>query len=598
MRRTDGRKIWGAGRRALRRVVPAIASVLAVLISPCIAGGASRFLGGKIVITAEPVPTRSGYEDTGHGYAEYRLSITNHSKSGHKIRLSFPANAYSTSGHNIRQITRTVEVGPASTAIVSLPHPAVQINGSDILVHINDKKQKVNVPCDKIGHGQSDYPGDQIGSVLAGREVSENLRNTIGSVNLGGNNVQVYRSEAPVAQWSSNWTAYSRYDSVIMTGQEMQQAPPSVRQAVMRYVECGGSLFVENCGALKAPKNWLKAPNPPRNATMYHIGFGQCCMTDQRGYFPNQAKRMLERSYQPWSNVRGVDEANRIFPVIEDLKIPVRGLLILMIVFAVAIGPVNLMILGRKKKRIWMLWIVPAVSLLTCGTVFAYATFAEGWRGHRRTETLTILDQRTHRATTIGWTAFYSPLTPGDGLHFEYETELSPQIGFSWDDNAGSSRTIDWTKDQHFASGWVKARVPTHFKLRKSQTRRVRISLRRSEQLTAVNGLGAQIQRLYLADTDGKVYTASDIQPGAAATLTAGSIKPVGRNNTLREFYRSEWTGIVNDFDNRPGKYLRPGTYIAILDGTPFVEEGLAGATPRKCRSVVYGILDTDEESR
>ncbi len=61
---------------------------------------------------------------------------------------------------------------------------------------------------------------------------------------------------------------------------------------------------------------------------------------------------------------RSTYEANVKFPVIEDIGIPVKGLFLLMLLFVLAIGPINLMVLARKKRRIWLLWTTPVISLL------------------------------------------------------------------------------------------------------------------------------------------------------------------------------------------------------------------------------------------
>jgi hypothetical protein len=190
---------------------------------------------------------------------------------------------------------------------------------------------------------------------------------------------------------------------------------------------------------------------------------------------------------------------------------------LLMFLFALAIGPVNLIVLSHKRRHIWLLWTIPIISLMTCCAVFAYATFAEGWKRHVRTEGLTILDERIHRATTIGWTAYYSSLTPGDGLHFGYETELTPQIVLE----AGTPRTVEWTHDQHLSSGWVTARVPAHFMIRKSEIRRERVTIRQGGDagLKVVNGLGTDIRKFWLADRDGTIHTATGIRAGAEAEL-------------------------------------------------------------------------------
>ena len=166
----------------------------------------------------------------------------------------------------------------------------------------------------------------------------------------------------------------------------------------------------------------------------YDVGFGQCIVSSWDGYKKSEIRASGGGLWQSWLEDHSslaigsisVEKANTIFPVASGLGIPVRGLFFLMLLFAVAIGPLNLIVLSRKKRRIWMLWTTPAISLITCLAVFAYATFAEGWNRHARTDGLTLLDERSQRATTIGWTAFYSGLPPSDGLHFGYESELTP----------------------------------------------------------------------------------------------------------------------------------------------------------------------------
>src|SRR5262245_65048865 len=96
---------------------------------------------------------------------------------------------------------------------------------------------------------------------------------------------------------------------------------------------------------------------------------------------------------------------------------------------------------------------------------------AEGWQASVRAEAMTILDENARRATTVGLTAFYSPLTPSDGLRLSYDTEITPQLpgrggyyAFARSGvTGGAARTINWTEDQHLDVGWVRAGVPAHF---------------------------------------------------------------------------------------------------------------------------------------
>jgi hypothetical protein len=291
-----------------------------------------------------------------------------------------------------------------------------------------------------------------------------------------------------------------------------------------------------------------------------------------------------------------VDEANRMFPVVADIGIPVRGLFVLMLLFTLLIGPINLYVLALQKRRIWMLWTVPVISLLTCASVFGYMLLAEGWQGYVRTEGLTILDESAHRATTIGWTAFYSPMTPGDGLHFSYDTELVPQIMEEpYRRSGGTARTLDWTSDQHLASGWVSARIPAHFVLRKSEVRRERVTVSRARDgtLTMVNGLGAEISQFWFADQQGRIHSAQHVPPGSQVALrsTGEELEADARPENLRQLYAGDWSFQIHQPGRNPQSYLRPGCYVAVLEATPFIEEGLTKVKTRKCRSVVYGIL-------
>jgi hypothetical protein len=414
-------------------------------------------------------------------------------------------------------------------------------------------------------------------------------------------------AEQPVDAWSTNWLAYSRFDGVVVTAGNMRMMPSAVRAAIIRYVQCGGSLLV--LGDWKTPETWRRWLDNESDPQTYYVGFGQCLVsskTNVEQLNAQQAKQITEswsKTRQPWRQVQGVADANRAFPVVENLSVPVRGMFILMLAFAITIGPVNIIFLSRKRKRIWMLWTIPAISALTCLAVFAYSLISEGLTAHVRTEGITILDEASRTATTIGMTAFYSALTPGEGLHFDHETELTPQIQSEyWDwGEGGGGRTIDWTHDQHLASGWIKARVPAHFMLRKGETRRERLAVRSGPDgsLTAVNGLGADIRQLWFADQSGNIHSATSITAGAEAPLspTPASSRAAGAMNTLRDAYTYAWITKMMSIRTNPAQYLRPGCYIALLEGSPFIENGLKRAKPRKCRSIVFGITKgtTDE---
>jgi len=565
---------------------------------------------GDVEITELDVPTAT----SSHGYVAYRFTVANRSKdTSHTVHMRLPRDSYKgsvTAG-------QTVEVAPGAVTTVSLFQPPLPMIGANVGIGIDGKAQRP-ISFNPVRHGMEDYwDNDMPLCVLAGRSVARGFREVKADMDRHPAyefQMEVEYSDLPVSQWAANWLAYSRYDLVVVSSGELAAMPSSVREAVMRFVACGGMLLI--AGQVDVPDSWKGRGYRLAGLNHYAVGFGMCIiaakdLSDMHGGGPwIRLHKNWQAGARTWARTHSVGDANRMFPVVEDLRVPTGGMLAVMLAFAILAGPVNLIVLSRLHKRMWMFWTVPTISLVTCISVFLYTFIAEGWDGHARTAAITILDQRSHRAATIGWTAFYSPMTPGDGLHFGRETEVTPQWGQEqdYDDyRYGPEETTsrgelhtDWTSDQHLRGNWVRARVPAHFAVRKAETRRERLNVTVADDgsITVVNGLGARIGALYLADAAGRIHEASDIAPGAQAALTA---RPEREGGTAAAASAPD-KGIGTLLRTVPPyaphctaramlRGLRPNCYVADLDGAPFVEDALAEAKQARSRSVVYGIF-------
>lgn len=423
-------------------------------------------------------------------------------------------------------------------------------------------------------------------------------------------NAQLFRSDIPVTAWSSDWLAYSRYDGVLVTARDLNDLATTSEQtkrvlrALHQFAETGGTLVVIGSGGLHLPKAWQRDPvrRPNAGVQTYAVGLGYVL------HHPEAVSRKwreddwltitgaLGQTNTPWQSNRPLRDLHDSFPVVDHLGVPVRGLFALMLLFAVAIGPVNLIVLSRKKKRLWMLWTVPLMSALTCAAVFGYMVVAEGWGGHARVAGITVLDQIEQRATTVGRAAYYSPLTPGDGLRFATDTEVSPLGAEHATDD--TQATIEWGGEQHLRRGWVSARVPAHFALRRSevQNTQVRLSIHREPdgRLVVVNGLGTDVKELHLADEKGALYTAGAIPAGQEATLERQGnavVSDQGADAWRKLYTMTDW-GVKDP--KRPGtaaELLVPKTYLAVVEQTPFLDQGLKSAYARPAPSLVLGVF-------
>ncbi len=415
--------------------------------------------------------------------------------------------------------------------------------------------------------------------------------------------VESIRAESPVPEWSEDWLAYSPFDAVVVNGADVAALPPAVFTALGDYVAAGGNLVV--LGRADLPPAWHPAHSQKlRDGAESEIGFGSAFALDAENpsaLNERSVQRLREvvrdtgRYFQNLPDNAGA--ANNLLPVVANLKLPTRGVVIVMLAFVVLIGPVNIIYLNRIHRRTWMLWTIPAISLVTTLLVFAYSLLREGITPDTRIRGLTVLDQASHQAATIGGEAFYCPLTPSGGLHFELTTEATPLVNVDF--GSGTSREVDWTQSQHFERGWVSARVPAHFHVRKAETRRERIQvLNEGGKLQIINSLGAPIKSLWVADADLNCFAANHVAAGdkaplgLVATLNAAKAGPGGLLHDLG------FAAVPGDSGDAAAKYLRPNTYIAVLEGNPFLENALGSASSaRRTQSscIVFGILEPAE---
>lgn len=557
------------------------------------------------------------------GYDEYRATIINRSPAkSHRVTVEMYGGSYT---GIVGAIRRTVEVAPSAAVTVSLFYPQSSA-GSGWLVTIDGTRQEEVAPIDTsrtsawISHSQNTYylivsRNVEKSGLMSDAAVVEGFKSASGE-----DEVAYLAYKSPMKEWSANWLGYSGFDAVIVTAEELREAPEGVRSALWRYVECGGLLLV--IGMLEIPKQWQSrrvgiieaedesdetkkiALSLSKEAQSYAVGFGQVIMIEADG-----VKRIIPAQWEAiklgWKGSRptgknyyDIADINREFSVVDRIGIPVRGLFVLMLAFVVVIGPINLIWLARRRKKIWMLWTVPAIALVTCLAVAGFALLGEGVSATSRVEALTILDESSHRATTIGWMAFYSPITPGEGLHFGYDTELIPAMPESWKYRGGGygDRRIDFSNNQHLDAGWITARVPVYFRFRKNETRRERLTVRQAgptekDSISLVNGLGADIQKLWFADRGGKIHGVTDVSAGAQANLKLMNLQAAGEGVGLREIFGADdWLAKMALAEQNPERYLTPGAYLAVIEASPFVEEGLKDVRTRKARTLVYGI--------
>jgi len=416
----------------------------------------------------------------------------------------------------------------------------------------------------------------------------------------------VLRSELEASGWSESWLAFTAFDLIVLSRTDLAAMNAAQQNALRSYVEAGGGLAV--LGQTELPKEWRSAaiPNPstfrPNGISRHYVGFGQCAVTEGASISAlnrthiDLLRELARESGQVWQAMPTEGNANSEFPVIEDTRIPVRGIVFIMLAFILVVGPLNIFLCARANNRIAMLWTIPLISFLTCAIVFGYSLASEGITPTTRTEAVTFLDQAAHRATTLARQAFYTPLTPGDGLRYSHDTEVTPLVDVN-NYNGGNSRELELSQSQHLTRGWVTARVPAHFALRKSETRRERLQVQRlpDGRVSVLNGLGADIQTLWFRDDKGRLFKGEGLKAGQNVALQTEKGEAFNTGSSLGALYQGSWGAAHDALMTGPANQIRPNAYLAVMATAPFIETGLAKPGNARARQTIIGVLAPED---
>ena len=542
---------------------------------------------GDVHILLEATP--SG-QSARFGYSGCYVTVTNSSQTkSHTVNLRFDQS----SGYGqpvVSQIDRSLVLPAGTQVTVHLPIWAWIAVPQRLKVSIDGRLQSQEM-YREVTNKAPLY--NNTFSVLSDQELTlEANFVALKEVGLGIYSLAV--TVAPPDQWGSHWLDYSCFELITLSRNTWDRLAGPVQNALKTYIRCGGALFIYDehgtpIVADAVPGIPLTSLNPA------YLGFGMILTTALGSMDLTSDLRddLMKTVFQPRHSqpVSDYGLMHEFFSVTDNLNIPLRGFLLLLFLFAFIIGPLNLWYLARRKKRILLLVTVPAISLLATVLVFAFAALTEGFGTRTRIEGITLLDEVAHEATSIGLGAVYSPLTRGDGLHFPLEADVHPIL-----DQQERFFSIRLGQDQNLRSGWVRARVPTYYEIRKPERRRERLTVRASDKgLEVVNGLGAPIEELYLTDSEGSMYHCGPIAPGQKALAEeVRGVKASGNPDKLRSLYHANWVPRNIEMTNAKtaAKWLKPNSYLAVLNATPFLGPHISDSNTDHRKSIVIGFRE------
>lgn len=650
----------------MRQYLFAVLAVFVLLGSssaqPPTATSENSYLDNKIrIIELQVFSPSTANIPSVHGYVEYRFQISNEDEDkAHRVDITIP-NAKNSSSHDSELVAASsaIELAPKSSAVLTIlqpPLPIPTLNRAQVTIDGRVQRNTLqfgpmynHCRVSFMGHGgpraahfmfTNRIPADMrdflekgstsgttvpVPSSSGSQPVDPSMSfGMSGSYSGGPDTIVMWRSDVECNSWGTNWLAYTRFDGIAITDNEIMSLSNDIFAGIRRYVEAGGILVVVG-KSWTPPKEWEDA-NEFNNSSRYRAMLGSAFVipadtksaSDAIGairarVFDNGDRFQAAMSVQNQYNNYGMYGSGQNYnnngilagggnlisdvPVVSAFEVPIKRIMVLILLFAVLIGPVNIYVLSILKKRIWLLWTVPLTSVVASMLVLGINFFQEGFVRHYSSASTTVLDQRRGEAVTFGYVGFYSTLTPSGGITFENTTEAT----HCFDRGDGNRRfeIVNVGGSQNFTRGWINARLPSYYAVRKVQPRLERLEFQWGNDPNVLNGIGVRIDKLLVCSPSGEYYELSGSLPaGEKGKLVkcSSQARTITPGKMTEELAQRDYNVVANWGKNMysSSTELAPGSYRAIVAANtpnPFLEPGIENMKPFNNRATIYGFF-------
>lgn len=390
----------------------------------------------------------------------------------------------------------------------------------------------------------------------------------------------------------ADWIFYAPFQAMALDMDALADAPGALLSMMASWTFAGGLLavHVREAGDEAAALAQLFGGSPPAalgaaQETPEGVAFRACglgAIAFVRGELPGAGQPGFDEAVRGLVVLRGAlarhfhrrsSTPRDALPIEGFGRVPVYSYLAIMLLFTLAVGPVNYVVLRKLRRPKLLLVTVPGIALATTLLLASYSALVEGFALRASAEAVTWVDQGANRAYTEGRVSYYAGLAPRGGLRFSRQTIVMPahlprsRPGRSHRTERPVRTTLDWTDGQVLRDGWISSRRLAPFVLRSSQTTRLRLEVRPvGENLEVTNGLGADLRRLRIGDDKGRIYEAGHLAAGETAILT-----PITSRPYFWQVNPGSPAFVTQLLNSRgPGS----GIYRAILDKNVFLELG------------------------
>jgi hypothetical protein len=526
------------------------------------------------------------------GYFPVRVKVANNQKQGHLIRLKFTATGrYDGGTRTVSEFTINGPAGKVTTRDLLVPlNPVADTYQSSVYL----KVELSGTMGTQIHSVSADYGSDQpslllsepLFSVNASRLDSE-AASAIGS--FGGGS---FTSKFDPGQLPDNWLAFSGFDSVIMLDSDWTSMPAGSRNALLSWLRLGGHLVIYSTSS--PSKASLGIPDD--------TSFGTVDIQSIPGSLTLNASDLVSHlttghplKTHRYAMTEDFGSGWSLFNSFPQKEFRYFLFVIVLLIFVVLVGPVNLFVFAKSGRRHLLFITTPIISLGASVILIALILFQDGFGGDGKRLVLMevpagngenaafILQEQVSRTGVLTRAnfmvevpSFFSPVPMEENRWTRFNDSETDGNYTLQPDGSGLSASGDWFQSRSMQGQTIAAVMPTRGRIERAAG---------SSELLST--FGFPIEKLFYRDAQGQWYRAESVETGKPFSLTSvdeSLIRP-GIDALQSEFSRrnSMLFGRARD---------KKDHFIAVTGGAPAIETH-PGIRWQETRTIITGGIAT-----
>ncbi len=540
------------------------------------------------------------------GYYPILLDLENKSKD--ERRLSIEASRHGNSWTTRYTSRSRVVLGPGERRRIELIMPAFEVESDSYgyssgmsvsSVRVTTLQLRLNESDDQYNANFSmqEEPGDSHSILVTSRRALASSDLEMVGDFFDDNEARVFVSGLVADDLPGRMEPYTSLSAVVVElGHGM--LTESELAPVLTWVRLGGTLVFMGKDAeaqarsLSLVRPWMEDRFLRLNSELkaWSMGLGAVVICD-----PTDADDWGSVASWVLADNQGIEPQRNSgrwtkWPELDALgELPYRGFGVLMLLFAILVGPANFITLKKMKREVLLLITIPTIALLSTGAVLFYGIIYQGLDVKSAEYSMTVLDQRTHQSSSVALRKLYAGLATRGGILPGPGTVCLPNQfgregrGYGAFSSSTSDYLINMSGGVSLTASYLPARVPVEVLIGSDAPARLRVGVEKSgESFEISNELTAEIEEFVLIADDGSHYALeSSCLPGERSVLV-----PTTEESAA---------ALLNWFEQRKfrrwGDPLAEGSYLAILAENPFVDDCELNSIEYEGKHLIFGVL-------